>query len=127
MPGGPGCAPASPTGLDAASGLTEVQGTASAGNSLYGLIMTPQPLTASNSMAKFVWRMTGRGNLTVAVTRPNGSTGVLAWGPELHGGSTYHRPGEEWGTGIILDAPGCWRLDFELGTAVAFVYLVVGP
>ncbi|GAA3883517.1 hypothetical protein GCM10022381_27120 [Leifsonia kafniensis] len=127
QPGAAGCAPASPTALDPASGFTEVQGTAPAGNSVYGLIMSPFPLAASNTTSKFVWRITGSGDLTVKVKRPDGSTGELAWGPDDHEDSTYNRPGDEWGTGIILKDPGCWELNFERAGVQSTVYLVVGP
>lgn len=126
-PGAPGCAPASPMRIDPTSGSMEVQGTANAGESLYGLIIADIPLTASNTTTKFVWRMTGSGELTVAVKRPDGSNGHIVWGPSAHDDSTYNRPGEEWGTGIILDAPGCWEFVLHHGAAEASVYLQLPP
>jgi len=126
-PGAAGCAPPSPTALEPVSGYTEVQGTAPAGTSVYGLIMSPFPLAASNTTSKFVWRITGTGDLNVTIKRPDGKAGQLAWGPDGHEDSTYNRQGDEWGTGIILNAPGCWELTFERGGVQSAVYLVVGP
>ena len=35
----------------------------------------------------------------------------LVFGPEPHrGGSTYHRPGDEWGTGFRFTTTGCWHI-----------------
>lgn len=116
-----------PLALDAATDFVEVQGTAPAGNTLYGLVMAQAPLAVRESTAKFVWRMTGSGDLIVAVTRPDGSVGALAWGPEPHSGSSYHRPGDEWGTGVDFDAAGCWELAFTRGPVAASVYLDVAP
>jgi hypothetical protein len=126
-PGAPGCAPASPTALDPTSGSTEVQGTAPAADSVYGLIMSPYPLAASNTTSKFVWRITGSGDLTVTVKRPDGTSGKLAWGPDNHEETTYNRPGDEWGTGLILNDPGCWQVTFAREGVQSAVYLVVGP
>jgi hypothetical protein len=126
-PGAAGCAPASPTALDAASGYTEVQGNAPAGESIYGLIMSPFPLAASNTTSKFVWRITGTGDLSVKIKRPDGSAGQLAWGPDNHENSTYNRRGDEWGTGIILNSPGCWEMTFDRSGVQSNVYFVVGP
>jgi len=32
------------------------------------------------------------------------------WGPELHGSSSFHRPGDEWGTGFVFPSAGRWDL-----------------
>ncbi|MFB9840476.1 hypothetical protein, partial [Actinoallomurus acaciae] len=50
----------------------------------------------------------------------------LAWGPEAHGGSSYQRPGDEWGAGYRFDRPGCWDLHAVRGTATADVWIEVG-
>ncbi|GAB3118584.1 hypothetical protein [Glaciibacter psychrotolerans] len=126
-PGAAGCAPASPQRTDTVSGFPEVQGTANPGNTLYGLIMGDTPLRASNTTTKFVWRITGTGDVTVSVKRPDGSAGQLVWGPESHDDSTYLRPGDEWGTGVILNVAGCWEFVVRHGAAQASVYLLVTP
>ena len=125
--GAPGCLPASPV-VTGGDGFPEVQGTGTDGSTLYGLIMASTvPLTASDDTAKFVWRMTGEGAVTVRVTDPAGHEKTPAWGPERHGGSTYHRPGDDWGTGIVLSQPGCWTVHLHRSTGDADVWLDVLP
>lgn len=103
----------------------ELKGTASDDTSLYGLVMAGQwPLRANASVVKVVWRMTGVGELRISIEDPSGATRELAWGPELHGGSSYDRPGQEWGTGFVVDEPGCWHLNFTRsghGSAEAWI------
>ena len=127
--GQPGCTPASPVGTDVDSGFSEVQGTVSGGHTLYGLVMGAYPFRVSGDVIKVVWRLTGEGSeLTATLTDPAGTPRPLAWGPEYHGGSTYDRPGGEWGTGITFDQPGCWTLDLSRSTdGAASVYFDVAP
>ena len=130
-PGRPGCDPASPVATDQDSGFSEVQGTSDGGTSLYGLLMgeDPYPFAASEAIIKIVWRMTGDGDeLSVTLTDPEGMRQSLVWGPEYHGGSSYRRPGSEWGTGLRLDAPGCWTLELSRDVdGEASVYFDVAP
>jgi hypothetical protein len=129
-PGAPGCRPASPVrAVQAgrpAAGLPEIQGT-SRNAQLWGLLM-PQlgypPLRAGQDL-KIVWRMTGSGDIRLSVTGPDGEPRRLVFGPDLHGGSTYTRPGEEWGAGYRLTEPGCWHLRAVRGSSVADVWLAV--
>ncbi|WP_213452811.1 hypothetical protein [Rhizomonospora bruguierae] len=65
---------------------------------------------------KVVWRMTGAGDLTMTATGPNGAVTGPAWGPESHGGSTWKRPGDEWGTGWTFPAAGCWTITARRAT-----------
>ncbi len=67
-------------------------------------------LVASEAPKKFVLRMTGAGALTATLQAPDSSEHALEWGPEPHSSSNYGRPGDEWGTGLRFDAPGCWGL-----------------
>jgi hypothetical protein len=55
--------------------------------------------------------MTGSGDLAISATGPNGTVVEPIWGPERHGGSTWERPGDEWGTGWIFPSPGCWTVN----------------
>lgn len=77
------------------------------------------------SELKVVWRVTGDGDLAVGAERPDGSAGVLTFGPEAHPASNFSRPGEEWGTGFRFDAPGCWQLDVRRGDVHARVPIQV--
>ena len=117
--GQPGCKPASPFSS------MELQGTpGEPGTSLYGLAF----VSADEGLAvgvdiKVAWRMTGEGDLTVRLIDPDGLPKALEWGPEPHGGSTYHRPGDEWGTGFKLDRPGCWEIRFSRESSHASVWI----
>jgi hypothetical protein len=95
--------------------------------SLYGLLFLrrPPPIAAGDEV-KIVWRMTGEGAaLTVRLVDPSGEEQPLYWGPEPHGGSTYSRPGAEWGTGFIFDRAGCWHLHLERDVGAADVWIDV--
>ena len=59
---------------------------------------------------KVVFRMTGSGELSIRAVGPTGQQLSPQWGPEGHGGSNWQRPGDEWGTGWVFPAPGCWTI-----------------
>lgn len=47
--------------------------------------------------------------------------------PEAHAaGSSYHRPGDEWGTGFRFDASGCWHIHLARNDTTGDVWLDVG-
>ncbi|MEU8804674.1 hypothetical protein [Spirillospora sp. NPDC048819] len=122
--GAPGCRPESP--VAPYDGIAEVRATGH-GIRASGLIMAPggyPPLRASREL-KIVWRVTGSGPLRATTTGPGGRDHPVLWGPEEHGGSTYRRPGDEWGVGYKLDEPGCWRLRLIRGAASADAWLRV--
>ena len=121
--GQPGCKPASPFSSMELQGTPEERGT-----SLYGLafVRSDEPLRVGVDI-KVAWRMTGKGDLTVRLIDPDGHPKALAWGPEAHGGSTYHRPGDEWGTGFKLDQPGCWEIRMSRDTSHASVWIDAQP
>jgi hypothetical protein len=104
-------------------GLPEVAAAAT-GGTVYGLLFT-QPPVRVGSEVKIVWRVTGRGGLAVIPTDPAGGVHALAWGPEAHGDSNWDRPGEEWGTAVVFDRPGCWRLRAERQDVGGDVWLEV--
>ncbi|HET6300581.1 hypothetical protein [Microbacterium sp.] len=117
-----GCDPASPTvGM-----VTEA--TASDGVTAFGLLETadPRELAAGDTVHKLVVRMTGSGDVSAEVVRPDGSTRDLSWGPESHASSNFDRPGDEWGIGFALDELGCWeiRLAREGGDSASFWFAV---
>ena len=115
--GRPGCRPASLVSNG------EVQGSASRGISLWGLT-GGQPLSVG-AQIKIVWRMTGVGPLVVTPVAPDGRTRSLLWGPAYHLSSSYHRPGQEWGTGFVFDQPGCWHIELSRTIGRGDVYLEV--
>ena len=105
--------------------LPEVQGVSTDGT-IYGLLFVTHPLPIRNGdELKIVWRITGKGNLAVTYDAPTGRPGVLTFGPTPHAGSTYTRPGDEWGTGFLFDQPGCWHIHLERATVAGDVLLDV--
>jgi hypothetical protein len=110
--GAAGCSPPSPV-----IG-SETQATATAGVTAYGLLFADAPtaLPADGTSIKMVVRMTGAGPISGHLTAPDGRRHPLDWGPELHGDSTYHRPGAEWGIGFSFDEPGCWQVNMQRGS-----------
>jgi hypothetical protein len=124
--GAPGCRPASPVTVFNGV-LPQVEGTGHDAT-LWGLLMFPHPLPARvGDQEKIVWRMTGTGwSLTLEAIGPDGKHHPLAWGPAAHlPGSTWDKPGDEWGAGYVFTAPGCWDLRAIRGHATADVWLQV--
>ncbi len=106
------CDSATPIAV-AEDGGTEVQGVAQDAT-IYGLtLLTHVPPIHSGDEVKIVWRMTGEGDLAVTYESPEGNPAQLTFGPEPHGGSSYARPGAEWGTGFLFDEPGCWHIHLQ--------------
>ncbi|WP_433438539.1 hypothetical protein [Nonomuraea sp. CA-141351] len=105
-------------------GFPEVRGTAQDAE-LWGLLFAPGPPLASHKEIKIVWRMTGEGPLRVTATLPDGTSAKLAWGPEQHDGSSWHRPGEEWGTGFVFPKGGCWKIQLTRTRGSGYVWLSV--
>ena len=121
--GADGCSPPSPILGD------EVQATASPGVTAYGLLFTTSTvqLPADGTSIKMVVRMTGAPSIAGHLVSPSGRERPLDWGPELHGGSTFHRPGAEWGIGFSFDEPGCWQVRIDGGdSAEATFWFEVG-
>lgn len=93
--------------------IPEVQGIATDAT-VYGLLfLNHSPPIRDGEEVKIVWRMTGKGDLSVTSQAPSKRAGVLTFGPEAHAGSTYQRPGDEWGTGFLFDEPGCWHIHLK--------------
>ncbi|WP_344096305.1 hypothetical protein [Microbacterium deminutum] len=109
--GADGCSPPSPIVG------SEVQATTSPGITAYGLLFTASPtsLPGDGTTIKMVVRMTGVGFIAGHLVSPDGRERPLDWGPELHGDSTYRRPGAEWGIGFSFDEVGCWQLRLDGG------------
>ena len=121
--GADGCSPPSPIVGD------EVQATASTGVTAYGLLFRTSDVIfpADGTSIKMVVRMTGVGSISGHLVSPDGRDRPLDWGPELHGGSTFRRPGAEWGVGFSFDEPGCWQVRIEGGdSAKATFWFDVG-
>jgi hypothetical protein len=90
-----------------ANEMPEMQGVGQ-GATLFGLFFSAQAV--AGQQIKVVWRMTGDGDLSMVATGPGGKTLRPVWGPEQHSTSSYHRPGDEWGTGWTFPEAGCWTI-----------------
>jgi hypothetical protein len=90
--GQPRCHPPSP-------GSYEVEGT-SPNADLWALVFASQPHAGDE--VKIVWRMTGAGSFRIAATGPAGTLARLTFGPDGPRGSTWTRPGHEWGTSFVF-------------------------
>jgi hypothetical protein len=94
---------------------------------VYGLVfMTHSAPIRAGEDVKIVWRMTGQGDLSVTSVSPSDRPGTLTFGPEPHSGSTYDRPGDEWGTGFLFDEPGCWHIHLQRTVGAGDVWISVG-
>jgi hypothetical protein len=104
---------------------TEVLGV-SENVSVYGLLFPTHagPVRQGDDL-KIVWRMTGEGDLAVSYLTPDDQPRELVFGPERHDGSSYNRPGDEWGTGFRFDQPGCWHIHLQRTTGDGDVWLTV--
>lgn len=114
--GQPACEPPSPVRA------FEIRGTSESAE-IYGLMMMSTPRVGEE--IKIVWRMTGSGELSITATGPTGEPLPLTFGPERHAGSTYDRPGDEWGSGYKFTQPGCWQLHLEREDTSGDVWLQV--
>jgi hypothetical protein len=82
------------------------------------------PIGAGDEV-KIVWRMTGRGELTIQVVDPSGREREFTFGPERHGGSNYRRPGDEWGSGFRFDEAGRWHIHLTRAVGAGDVWIDV--
>ncbi|MFY1673195.1 hypothetical protein ACN27G_25050 [Plantactinospora sp. WMMB334] len=121
-------APTCTTPVEPPEGPPEVQGVANAGNSFWGLLFPRGgPELRAGRDEKIVWRMTGSGSFGIRATGPGGANLGPVWGPVEHGGSSWTRPGDEWGTGWNFPTAGCWTLRANRsGGATGSVVLRVG-
>ncbi len=107
-------------------GLPEIQGV-SESQSLWALLFPYHLPVRADEDLKIVWRMTGIGYFNVKAQHTDGTVIGPIWGPEGHLGSTWERPGNEWGTGFHFPEPGCWRMLVQRGKDTGEVDLLVVP
>ena len=69
---------------------------------------------SAGKAVKTLWRMSGTGDLTIRATGPKGQNLEPDWGPEAHTGSSWKRPGDEWGVGWTVPRAGVWTFWVEL-------------
>jgi len=117
------CQPASP--IDNSSVGPEVQGTATNAE-LWGLIQSTSGVPPlANTEVKIVWRMTGFGDFTIVALGPDGMKVPPSQGPTKHLGSSWNRPGDEWGTVFTFPVAGCWDLHATRDNAFGDVWLKI--
>ena len=127
-PGGPGCQPASPAIVprgnetSAGVGLPQVEGKAPGGQ-LWALIFNGWPMQTGNQN-KIVWRMTGSGNLELVAYGPDGRM-VHPADVTLHEGSSWQRPGDEWGSVFVFPSAGCWNIHATRENLAGDVWVMV--
>jgi len=102
----------------------EFMGKSNSSTTLYGLLFTNYPIPAGREV-KIAWRMNGSGHVRFTATGPSGQHIAPTRGPELHMGSNWHRPGDEWGTGFRFPVGGCWTVRVTRGTTAATASLLV--
>lgn len=133
-PGRANCKPPSPLGVFGTRTLPEAKGTATRGSvwALFfpGLGMHWQPGHAIFTSYvgkdfKIVLRVTGSGPVHVTARRIGRKVLKPNWGPQAHGGSTWNRPGEEWGIGFTFPTPGCYDLHATRRGASGDVWVLI--
>ena len=118
----PACQP-SPT-QTSKNDFPEVRGTMHTQGEMWALLFFDQAYARQD--AKIAWRITGTGQQFSARAQHTDGTIVLPiWGPEYHGGSSWERPGNEWGTGFNFSEPGCWTLTITRGATIGEIRLDV--
>lgn len=90
------------------TGFPEVKGDGGREASLWALLFLDGNKLRAGRETKIVFRMTGRGALSIHAVGPVGTVDPT-WLKE-HGGSSWQRPGDEWGTGWNFPAAGCWTV-----------------
>jgi hypothetical protein len=116
--GQPGCNPPSPVGAG-----PEVEGTSPTAE-LWALVFATPPIHHGDDV-KIVWRMTGSGGFRIVGTGPAGTPARLTFGPDGPRGSTWTRPGDEWGTSFVFPSAGCWDMHVARDTTSGDVWLFV--
>jgi hypothetical protein len=92
-----------------AHGLIELKGDAGPA-SLWALVFHDHPFVVSEQV-KIAWHMTGTGPLRLSASNLDTGKVVAPWnGPDAHSSSSWHRPGEEWGSVWVFPSAGCWRI-----------------
>ncbi len=79
----------------------------------------------SGKEEKIVWRITGTGKQFDAQAQHADGTIIRPVWVEYHGGSSWERPGEEWGSAFNFPKPGCWTLTIARGATTGEIRLEV--
>lgn len=80
----------------------------------------------ANRDVKIVWRATGSGTFRLVARDDAGTQLSPVSGPDVHLGSNWQSPGEEWGTVFNFPRAGCWQLQATRGSDLsANIWLAV--
>ena len=112
--------------LKSSNSFPEIQGTMKSEGELWALLFFDG--ATSNTDLKFAWRIASSGagiDFHAQAHNENGKIILPIWGPEYHGGSSWQRPGIEWGTGFNFPEPGCWTITITSGASTGEIYLDV--
>lgn len=121
--GGVGCHPGSPIAPARAVPGIETRLTPHGING-WALLYEQPPWEAGDEV-KVVWRISGSGEVALVARGPGRLELAPSFGPEIHTGSNYDRPGDEWGSGFSLSSPGCWELEATRSEGSASIWLQV--
>ena len=95
--------------LRRAQPIFEVVGQAT-GMRLGALVFDAAPLPRGREV-KIAWHITGAGPVQLSATNlDDGQVTVPTSGPDSHSSSSWHRPGDEWGSLWAFPSQGCWRI-----------------
>jgi len=111
-----GCQPPSPITSDGTEGVAPRA-------SLWAL----GTVVTANTSTKIIWRMTGVGALRLYAEAEDGTRIAPDWMQQHTGGSTFNKPGDEWGSGFTFPKAGCWRIHAMRDTTAGDVWLQVAP
>lgn len=118
--GGPGCSPESPW-VDGNLGPDRIGTVRPTSVTLFARMPDPVHVGLSE---KLIWRMGGTGPLSIYAEQTDGTrVAPVSYGP--HSGSTWNRPGDEWGSEFLLPRAGCWRFHLARADAEGDVWIVV--
>jgi hypothetical protein len=105
------------------TGIPEAQGTMKSDGEMWALLFFDKAYAGKDE--KIVWRITGIGKQFDAQAQHEDGTIILPSWVDYHGGSSWERPGDEWGTGFNFPKPGCWTLTITRGTTIGEIRLDV--
>jgi hypothetical protein len=114
--------------LNPVHALFEIPGRASSAT-LWALSFNDYPFVVGREV-KIAWRMTGVGPLSLSATSLDSHQTVAPLhGAEEHTSSSWHRPGDEWGSVWVFPTQGCWRLTAarSIGTGSITVMVTQPP
>lgn len=95
-------------------GLPEMHADTIGNGDVWALLLAGSKIPA-NQDVKIVWRATGSGTFRLVARDDAGTQLSPVSGPDVHLGSNWQSPGEEWGTVFNFPRAGCWQLQVTRG------------